>query len=169
MSSLAIVIALIVSIQSGLTPSGEEELKRDVGNLYAEAGIDVKWIRTPVPGALLVTVVRALPAFPGCESAFGCTVVDRTNAIAGVAYIAAEPIWQHELINPLLRRRMMTYIAAHEIGHLMGLPHANEGGIMHRNIELLPNVQWTAAERSALTRMLTPIPRRADLSTIADR
>ena len=162
--SLAIVIALIVSIQSGLTASGEEELKRGVANLYAEAGIGVKWIHTPVPGSLLVTVVRALPAFPGCESAFGCTVVDRTNAIPGVAYIAAETVWKHELANPLIRRRMMTYITAHEIGHLMGLPHGNQGGIMHRNIELLPHVQWTEAERSALAQILTPVRRLADLA-----
>ena len=50
---------------------------------------------------------------------------------------------------------MLAYVVAHEIGHLMGLQHNNDRGIMHRNSEWLPNVQWTKAERSALTRVVT--------------
>ncbi len=155
MASLSLLVALVISTQSGVTPAAVHDLQQQVVRLYADAGVRIIWIDKPLPGAALVTIVPAIPGIPGCESAFGCSVVDARNESASVAYIASGTIWQHELRNPLLRHRMLAYVVAHEIGHLMGLPHSNDRGIMHRNSEWLPNVQWTMAERSALTQVLT--------------
>jgi hypothetical protein len=84
--------------------------------------------------------------------------MDRTNQIPSVAYIASEAIGRQESANPQLRRRMLGYVVAHELGHLIGLPHDNDRGIMHRNTQWLPNVNWTPRERSALAALLTTAP-----------
>lgn len=155
MPQFTIIVTLLASTQSGLTPATVHQLRQQIAAIYGDAGVKIQWAEKPMTGAVVVSIVRALPPISGCESAFGCSVIDRLGTTPPVAYIASEAIRQEELRNPFLRRRMLAYVAAHEVGHLIGLEHTHERGIMHRNSEWLPNVTWTPAERIALSTILT--------------
>ena len=154
MSFVSIMVALLVSSQSGLTPAAVQQLREDVSRIYADAKVQIDWVEHAGPGAVTITIVRSLPPIPGCESAFGCSIIESRGATPPVAFIASRAIWDHEVPRPLLRGRLLGYVVAHELGHLLGLPHGNARGIMYHNTSWLPHVRWAPAEQLALRAIL---------------
>jgi hypothetical protein len=161
-SFATILVALLVSTDSGLTPTTIQRLRSDVNRIYAEAKVQIQWEERARAGAVTITLMRSLPAIAGCELAFGCSVVEAGAKTPPVAFIASRAIWEHEGPRPLLRGRMLAYVVAHELGHLIGLPHGTHRGIMYRNTAWLPKVAWSTEEQRALAAILTPTHPNAD-------
>ena len=151
---LRIIVSLFVSTQAGVTPSAIRDLQTQVAAIYANAGVDIEWAKTTKPGALQVNVLPVLPPIAGCELAFGCSVIDSRNVNPSVAYIASATILQYRLANPRVSGQMLAYVTVHEVGHLLGLQHSNDRGIMHRNIDWLLAPGWAGSDKSALSQKL---------------
>lgn len=162
MSSLTMIVVLLVSTQTGVTPAKIQQLRADVSRIYAEANVRIHWEERAVPNALTVTLVRSLPPMPGCASAFGCSIIDPTATVPPVAFVASRAIWDYEQPRPLLRGRLLAYTVAHELGHLIGLPHNAERGIMYRNTASLPHARWSQADKLAMAVILQPTDARAN-------
>jgi len=160
------IVVLLVSTQTGLTPAKVQQLRDDVSRIYGEANVSIQWEERAVLNSVTVTLVRSLPPMPGCESAFGCSILDSTATTPPVAFIASQAIWDYERPRPLLRGRLLAYTVAHELGHLIGLPHDAARGIMYRTTAWLPHARWSQAEKLAMAAILKPAnaPATADLS-----
>jgi hypothetical protein len=161
-STMTIVVALLVSTQSGLTPRVVQQLRDDVSRIYADAKVHIQWEERTVEGAVTITLLRSLPLIPGCESAFGCSILESEARTPPVALIASRAIWEHERPRPLLRGRLLAFVVAHELGHLIGLPHGTQRGIMHPATGWLPRGEWSPEEHLALAALLNPTDPNAD-------
>src|SRR3954463_1400280 len=107
MSLVTLVVCLLISTQSHVTPATIQDLQQQVTAIYADVGVDVKWTHTPQPGAFLLNVLPVMPPILGCELGFGCAAIDRRNVHPFIGYIASDTILQYELRNRLLRGKML--------------------------------------------------------------
>ena len=57
------MVALLVTTQSGLRPATAHELPQQIVSIYADASVGIG-VEKPVVGALVVSMVRALPPIP---------------------------------------------------------------------------------------------------------
>ncbi len=156
MPQLSVIVALLIGSHTGLSASAVDRLKRDVAAIYAAADVEVRWTEEAAAGAVPVRVVAAMPAIEGCESAFGCAVAESGSASSrpSVAFVASGAVWDYERPRPLLRGKLLGYVVAHEIGHLLGLGHSRERGLMYRELYWLSRARWTREDRAALSSRL---------------
>jgi hypothetical protein len=150
-----IAVALLVSTQTGTSQTVVDQLRDEVARIYATADIAIRWVDPSEPQTLTITLVRDIPPIRGCESAFGCTV-HVVGTTPPTAFIATRAIWNYERPRPLLRGRLLAYVVAHELGHLIGLPHSDERGLMFKNTQWLPYIRWTLKEKTRLAALLMP-------------
>jgi len=149
-----LIVSLLVSTNTGESQTAIRQLKEEVSRIYEQADLTISWVDSSQPQTLTITLLPAIPSIRGCESAFGCSVRE-VGTTTPTAFVATQAIWNYERPRPLWRGRLLAFVVAHELGHLMGLTHGNEPGLMFRNTGWSPLVRWTLTEKASLAAFIT--------------
>jgi hypothetical protein len=150
-----LLVCLLVSTNTGESQTAVRHLKEEVSRIYEQADLTIRWVDSSDPQRLTIILLPAIPPIRGCESAFGCSVRE-LGKTPPTAFVATQAIWNYERPRPLLRGRLLAFVVAHELGHLIGLPHGDEPGLMFRNTGWFPHVRWTLKEKASLAAFFTP-------------
>lgn len=140
---------LVVHIDDrvGIPAKDLAEAKREVEEIFTEAGVSIVWKEGRFPASVMATITRGLAArqvavmlvnntddpLPGAS---GCTLGFAAKRPA-VAYAYYNRIIEQSLLYPLDGRVLLGRVIAHEIGHVLLPPNSHSlNGIMRGNIDL---------------------------------
>jgi len=121
--------------------------KREVEDIFADAGINVAWKEGRFPASVIATIIKGVGArqvavmlvnntddpLPGAS---GCTIGFAAKRPA-VAYAYYNRIVEQSLLYPIDARVLLGRVIAHELGHVLLPPNSHSlHGIMRGNIDL---------------------------------
>jgi hypothetical protein len=123
------------------------EAKREVEEIFADAGVSIMWKEGRFPASVAVTITKGLATrqvalmlvnntddpLPGAS---GCTLGFAAKRPA-VAYTFYNRINEQALLYPINVRRLLGRVIAHELGHVLLPPNSHSlHGIMRGNIDV---------------------------------
>ncbi|MGH9542477.1 MAG: matrixin family metalloprotease [Terriglobales bacterium] len=150
---------------AGLGAKQDAAIEHQVSRIYAEAGITIQWetysrdhagkliAAAAYPHTAPAVAVRLLPTAKGLHLTDGGLAFAPIGG--GMASLAMDRVARLAARTPLPRYLIVALIAAHEIGHALGLQHAS-GTIMCPHFQpgqivtLLGEQSWNPRQVSAL-------------------
>ncbi len=162
-SGLPAIITVLVYDESGLEPAVAARMTTTAGRVFERAGVATVWVwcsTTPqacpqqvAPTHVLLRIVLRPPRNrPALVDEFGVCTTWEHGAYATVFVTPTLDLAKRLDARP---ERLLGYVAAHEIGHLLLGPSHSESGVMRSS--------WQAADFLAATRgWLTFAPDEAE-------
>jgi hypothetical protein len=136
-----------VDDRAGVPAQDLAEAKREVEEIFADAGVSIMWKEGRFPASVAVTITKGLATrqvalmlvnntddpLPGAS---GCTLGFAAKRPA-VAYTFCNRINEQALLYPINVRRLLGRVIAHELGHVLLPPNSHSlHGIMRGNIDV---------------------------------